>query len=600
MSKNRKRHKLLRSLQDLSDPVGKGQPNPLANTDPKFGDSHFRNNPESQKQRWTKPNVLPGNHEIQARIQERDRLSRDIAAKEKTNKSLKDIIQRLQEQINHYKKDLTRVQERHEAEKARLEQVKAEAGRVEARLPESRLLTIKEMEKLASEKHTKAERDLDEALAIREEAERVAEKLREDAEKDAADIKKAAEQEAIFRTRAVKEKESELNMREAQLGEQLKEEAKKSDVLRQEIKRLQEVQSNLKNAIEEEKRKNEESTNRLKSRIALYKEHARELEEQCARHVEREKLILSDKQKLERERKRLSIQVLERDKQIEDHEKEIRKHKRKIERVDRELSQLRSSAFSIPAIDVVQALSTEVSELFELPDQIVTIGSGPFEEKEFARYLKSMGIKSKSKGGSWIVVGRQDWDESDLIALVENAEEDKIRVFSQELFIAGILSTHNPFSLPHQVLMKFAEGHPALEFLIEGHFDWPEIEPEVYGEPEFLGWEGGQVEQSPIRSMGYRVGKTSDLPASVRREILEEAYRGDIPDVGDAAYMEEWGRPGRPKRLWRIAHHIAWLIRTFRRIPSRVYAVEDWEGDLKWLRRKFHRERGARFSWPHT
>jgi hypothetical protein len=250
-------------------------------------------------------------------------------------------------------------------------------------------------------------------------------------------------------------------------------------------------------------------------------------------------------------------------------------------------------------LDLVQAFSQEASELFAPPKEIVSLGSGPFPEDDFDDYLKSLGITPYVDGYSWIIVGRDGWTEEQLNELIDNAELDEVRVFSQELFMAGILTTHDPFSLPLEILMRFSEGHPALEYLIEAGFEWPVIiNEEDYGEPVYLRGSYERVEESPLYRMGYQVGVTNGLSKPRRKSLLKSAYEGAIPDVEDDDYMEEWGRPRQSKRLWRIAHHIAWLIRSRKSISSMRYAVTDWKDDLAWLREEFYTKR-MRFNWPH-
>lgn len=257
-----------------------------------------------------------------------------------------------------------------------------------------------------------------------------------------------------------------------------------------------------------------------------------------------------------------------------------------------------SPSFAIADLDLLQALSQEVAELFLPPSEIVSLGSGPLDEDGFDRYLEALGITPYADGCPWIIVGREGWSEDELNELLDDADLDEVRVFSQELFIAGILTTHDPFSLPLEILMKFAEGHPALEYLIEAGFEWPEIIlEEDYGEPVYLRGSWERVEESPLYRMGYQVGITHGQPRSKRRSLLKKAYEGEIPEVEDDDYMEEWSLPGRSKRLWRIAHHIAWLIRSRQTIPSMRYAVKDWQDDLDWMEEQFYTTR-MRFKWP--
>jgi len=257
------------------------------------------------------------------------------------------------------------------------------------------------------------------------------------------------------------------------------------------------------------------------------------------------------------------------------------------------------SAFVINDLDLVHALSCAVTEQISPPDRIITIGHGPYDKYAFNNYLKHFSIKPCTSDSSWIVVGRQGWTEEQLDALIDNSNLDELRVFSQELFVAGILTTHDPFSLPFDILKKFAEGHPALEYLMESGFEWPEITIEKdYGKPKYLSGTYYGEEESPLVLKGYHAGVTCGLSPLERRDFLESAYKEEIDYVGDDEYMEEWGHPGRSKRLWRIAHHLAWLIRSRKSNRDMRYAVKDWQADLDWLEKQFYTNR-MRFKWPN-
>ena len=257
-----------------------------------------------------------------------------------------------------------------------------------------------------------------------------------------------------------------------------------------------------------------------------------------------------------------------------------------------------NSAFVIKDLDLVHALSSHVVEQFAPPTKVVTLGDGPYDEYEFDDYLRHLSIEPYTGDCAWIILGREGWSEEQIDELIENSDLDEVRVFSQELFVAGILTTHDPFSLPIEMLKKFAEGHPALEYLMESGFEWPEINfEEDYGDPSFhMGFAGG-VDESPLTAIGYHVGVTRGLDEKDRRKLLEMAFKQKIPAVGDEAYMKEWGRPNHSKRLWRIAHHIKREAEKRKTIDSMRHACRHWKSDSEWLKNQFYTNR-MRFQWP--
>ena len=314
------------------------------------------------------------------------------------------------------------------------------------------------------------------------------------------------------------------------------------------------------------------------------------LKSQKDRHEEIINGLTTENEELEQDNKKLKIK-----------NKEIAKNTspKKVLKSDSSAIQ---TQHSFSDLEVIHCLSENVTEMFQPPSNIVTLGHGPFPEHDFDAYLVNLKITPRYDGYPWIVVGRDGWDKGKLIELIEDNDLDEVVVLSQELFVAGIISTHDPFSLPEDILMKFAYGHPALEFLMKQGFEWPEILIEdLDHSPTHLRGPSGsyeRVEMSPIYSMGYVVGKTNGIPFKKRTKILEEALDDDIPWVGDDEYMEEWGKPRSRRRLWRTVHHLAWLIRSRKSNPSMSCAVRDWKKDLDWLGENYG-DRALGFSWPN-
>jgi hypothetical protein len=108
------------------------------------------------------------------------------------------------------------------------------------------------------------------------------------------------------------------------------------------------------------------------------------------------------------------------------------------------------------------------------------------------------------------------------------------------------------------------------------------------------------VEKTRVPTLSEaRRQSAAGLSSGRRKALLTKAYEKDIPWVGSEEYMEWWGEPGTRQRLWRIAHHLACLIRTRRKNPTQEYAVDHWFEDLEMLKRTFYRSY-MRFRWPNV
>ena len=315
--------------------------------------------------------------------------------------------------------------------------------------------------------------------------------------------------------------------------------------------------------------------------------------------------------------------------------------------LERELQSLGTGPWISP--ELLEFLSTtepRPEEAFTPLSRVVTLGSGPYPKERFDQYLRACGIKPCQEGSPWIIVGRDAWSAEHLHECASDAQ----RIFSQEMFALAMITGRDPFDWPGRVLFPLASGHPALEFLDVTSGIWEELiemeddqddavdcdeETEALVEdqdadggendestdegtgggadeeveaaddegplftPAFLSNALGMVDQSPLHAMGYQVGAKRGLSEPRRRTILEMAYQGRIPPTGNHGYMMEWGPPGTPKRLWRIAHHLASLVRLQSSKVAMWHAVSDWRGDLEWLREKFYDATcQRRFRWP--
>jgi hypothetical protein len=130
------------------------------------------------------------------------------------------------------------------------------------------------------------------------------------------------------------------------------------------------------------------------------------------------------------------------------------------------------------------------------------------------------------------------------------------------------------------------------------YFEWPDTEAP--------GGDGSVDEtyfnhdRGVLGFLGYSVGRTG-IPVQARRDLLDQAFLGQLPKINSAEYMLEWGDRGTAGRLRKIAESIAAFARNAkrRRSGSMSEAIADWESDLEYLRVK-HYERRFSFTWPAT
>ena len=238
-----------------------------------------------------------------------------------------------------------------------------------------------------------------------------------------------------------------------------------------------------------------------------------------------------------------------------------------------------------------------------LPIDVAIHGDRPWPNAEFVELLSDLGFNVWEVGPhddvELLIVGRGNWDENILEQQIGAREGEPLKIFTQELLVAALTCGRDPFdeidtATGQNILESFGKGHPAIEYLRGLEFPWPEFNPTEDG---VSSGEWDSVEETPLLKLGYHAGKTHSLAPSTRHNFLAEAFSGELPFAESDEYMAEWGAPGTRKRLRRMAWHLAFLIRNRRRNPSQVYAVKDWENDLKWLRDKYYKSI-MRFSWP--
>jgi hypothetical protein len=203
----------------------------------------------------------------------------------------------------------------------------------------------------------------------------------------------------------------------------------------------------------------------------------------------------------------------------------------------------------------------------------------------------------------YLIVGRKGWSKADLLAQIEARQGNPLRIYSQEMFFAKLVTGRDPFDAEDSSLLEaFAEDHPALQFLMSLPEPWPVVTSEDSEDIVEVDGEDFGVSESPLHILGYRVGVTSDLSAAERRKILANCFESrelEFSDDSDDEYVSKWGRGGGAQRLYRMAAHIKSLAdgrvgKDYRKPQARI----DWINDLKWLKDKYFNSYKSRFTWP--
>jgi hypothetical protein len=198
-----------------------------------------------------------------------------------------------------------------------------------------------------------------------------------------------------------------------------------------------------------------------------------------------------------------------------------------------------------------------------------------------------------------LIVGRNDWSKTDLLNQIDARKGARLRVYSQEMFFAKLVTGNDPFDADDPDLLgAFAEDHPALQFLMSLPEPWPEISIGPAGD----GGEVGEyrVSESPLHIYQYKVGLSSGLTVSKRRKLLSSFFEDEALEFShdsDDDYISKWGQPGTAQRLHRMAAHMKSLIDG----PvgkTKPHARADWIEDMKWLKEQYFERFRRKFSWP--
>lgn len=280
-----------------------------------------------------------------------------------------------------------------------------------------------------------------------------------------------------------------------------------------------------------------------------------------------------------------------------------------LKRVNRDLKDALGKLAALPDGELIIRSSETIKWLVSqfddareriVPKKVLLIGDGPWPVGDFTDLLQGLGFEVWQNGCNAdievTIVGRDNWSEAVIDGQIEDRDGESLRVYSQELFVLLLAMQADPLEVASpDALLKFVDGHPVFDYLLNQEFPWPETEFED-GAPATIG-EGfdGEDASSPLYKMGYSVAQQVALGMLKRHEILEQTYSEDnLPWCISDEYMSDWGVANSRKRLRRIAWHLHLMTKRFRRHEE---AVAKWASDLAWLKRTYYKP-VHRFSWP--
>ncbi len=233
------------------------------------------------------------------------------------------------------------------------------------------------------------------------------------------------------------------------------------------------------------------------------------------------------------------------------------------------------------------------------------VGEGPWSETVLVEALQDVGYEFWPLPDAdlrHLIVGRKGWTKEALVEQIDAVDGEPLRIYSQEMFLAKLMTGRDPFdSNDVDLLLAFAKGHPALEYLLSLPEPWPIVSEGDGGSIDEVDGDDYGVAETPLHLLGYHVGATSQLTVSERRDLLTQCFKThslEFTKDSSEDYRRKWGRGGSAQRLYRMAVHIKWLVDGQGKDPRKPQARLDWVNDLAWLRKTFHGSMQRRFEWP--
>jgi hypothetical protein len=239
----------------------------------------------------------------------------------------------------------------------------------------------------------------------------------------------------------------------------------------------------------------------------------------------------------------------------------------------------------------------KIGKMFDGP--VMIMGEGPMTPRKIEKLLSLVGAKTARPSGiHWILVlGREDWDETELDDLIESRAGQLLYCYSQEMLMTALLSGIDPYQTTADDVALLGEGHPALEYLSKQGFEWPHVRIDTAIESDESSEGIGGWGDGPLGILGYSV-RSNGPATSERRRILSRMFELGLNELFDRPDFPEWGRARTNVRLSKIASSIAGFHNRYRkRYGAWTPVAERWRSDLEWLKKTYY-PNVKRFAWP--
>jgi len=237
-----------------------------------------------------------------------------------------------------------------------------------------------------------------------------------------------------------------------------------------------------------------------------------------------------------------------------------------------------------------------------VPTILATTGSGPWDIEEFDQFLQKRDLDifhMPSRDINGLIVGTSGWNEDDLSEQIYNRSPNSLRIYTQELFVLGMIVGRDPYEfLKQQAIDDVGLNHPAIQFILNQEFSWPWSELQLDDQDENEDWDIDGTDwanESVLKQMGYNASANGP-DDSERRRILRRIFESDsLPGIESQEQQQRWGSKRSSRRLHSISHFLGWLINL--QGSEKPAAKQKWASDLTWLKKEFY-AKTMRFSWP--